>query len=87
MQKVENECVGCEYCINCGRKHVSHYVCDGHNCEADTIDGETKLYEDGDRHYCLRCLIEIYKDDFMDEMIAEHGEEWALMNFEEVEDD
>lgn len=86
MQKVENECVGCEYCINCGRKHVSHYVCDGENCDADTIDGETKLYEDGDRQYCLRCLIEIYKDDFMEYMIEEHGEEWANECFAVVEE-
>ena len=24
----ENECVGCDYCINCGRDKVPYLVCD-----------------------------------------------------------
>lgn len=87
MQRVDNECVGCTSmglpCMHCGRKHVSHYVCDGLNCEEDTISG-TKLYEDGDKHYCLKCLIENYKNDFIEYMTEEHGDEWAAECFEVV---
>ena len=87
MRRTDDYCVNCpQGCIHCGRKHVSHYVCDGHNCDADTIDGETKLYEDGDRHYCLKCLIKKYKNDFLEAMIEDHGEEWAAECFAEVDE-
>ena len=88
MRRVDNYCVGCpQGCINCGRKHVSHYVCDGYKCDADTIDGETILYADGDKHYCLKCLIENNKADFVEYMTYMYGEEWASENFAEVGDD
>ena len=28
MRQIENECVGCEYCINCGAKHTEVVYCD-----------------------------------------------------------
>lgn len=88
MRQVDNECVGCTGmglpCMHCGKKHISHYTCDGHGCDADTIDGVTKLYEDGDKHYCLKCLIENYKNDFIEYMTTLYGEEWATECFEVV---
>jgi len=28
MVTIENDCVSCEYCINCGRKHSEVHYCD-----------------------------------------------------------
>lgn len=85
MQRVDDYCVDCAIgCINCGRKHVSHYVCDGHNCDADTLDGETKMYEDGSKHYCLKCLIAKNLEEFIEDM-NEECLNWAQDNYETVE--
>lgn len=28
MKVIENDCVGCEYCIHCGATHAEYYYCD-----------------------------------------------------------
>ena len=87
MQRVDDYCVDCAIgCINCGRKHVSHYVCDGKGCDADTLDGETVLYEDNGKHYCLKCLIEKNLEVFVGDMEQECVD-WARDNYSEVGDD
>lgn len=87
MRKVDNFCVGCpQGCIYCGRKHVVHYICDSEDCDADTIDGETKLYEYMGKQYCRSCIIDKCLTDFIRDMEREHGAEWVTENFEEVED-
>lgn len=51
MTRYENQCVECEYCINCGRKKVPVLSCD--DCGAD----EQELYVgEDDGEYCDRCL-------------------------------
>ena len=87
MQRVDDYCVNCSMgCIHCGRKHVHHFTCDGRGCDADTLDGETVLYEDSGLHYCLRCLIERNLAVFIADM-KEECENWARDNYNEVEDD
>lgn len=83
MRQVDNECVGCPMgCINCGRKHIVHYVCD--SCDADSIDSETKLYEVNGKQYCWRCAIKNNLEDFIADMTEEYGEEWVGDNFNSV---
>jgi len=85
MRRTDDYCVGCpQGCIHCGRKHVTHYVCDGENCDADTIDGVTKLYEDEGKQYCLMCIIKNNLNEFIGDMITDHGYKWVTDNFCEV---
>jgi hypothetical protein len=50
MKRIENDCVGCDYCVNCGRKEVEHFYC-------DKCGDEGSLYEyDGDE-LCESCLL------------------------------
>ena len=80
---IDNFCVECDVCRHCGRdKDVIHYECD--SCDADNIDGETKIYSDGAYHYCLTCLLRKHMLDFATDMVEEYGEEWADENYEVV---
>lgn len=48
----EYDCVGCEYCINCGRKEGYHVLeCDECN------DSVMKLYKHDGRELCEKCLL------------------------------
>lgn len=47
----EDECVGCPYCINCGRKSVAHFYCD--ICGREIED--TDWLDEYDTHICSRC--------------------------------
>lgn len=51
MERIENDCVGCDYCINCGRKSVRYLYCDQCGCN------EQNLYRFNDKDYCYDCLI------------------------------
>jgi len=85
MEAIDDFCVDCpQGCINCGRKYVHHFVCDGKNCDADTLDGETRMYEDGSKHYCLKCLIIKHIDEFVDDL-EEECLDWAWDNYDIVE--
>lgn len=57
MVIVENNCVGCEHCIHCGRDEQLALACDV--CE-QPVD-EDDLYEDEDGGViCKYCIIERY---------------------------
>jgi hypothetical protein len=47
----ENECVCCDYCINCGRDKVPYRVCD--ECKE-----YEKLYKFDDKELCIECIKE-----------------------------
>jgi hypothetical protein len=50
-------------------------ICDECDAQPDT------LYVDGNKHYCLNCYLEKYKDDFIamywDDIVDKWGEEYA----------
>lgn len=48
---IENECVGCERCVNCGRKEVMTYRCD------DCGDCDCDLYEYEGEELCGECVL------------------------------
>ena len=56
MLKIENHCVGCPTCINCGLKEVEVYYCD--KC-GDEIEGD-RYESDGD-DLCESCLLERHR--------------------------
>ena len=45
----ENECVGCDYCINCGRDKVPYLVCD--ECKEPA-----QLYKYDYKELCIECI-------------------------------
>ena len=55
-KRIENHCVGCPTCIDCGLKRVEVYYCD--KCK-DEIDGD--VYDDGEQELCEYCLLKKYK--------------------------
>ena len=80
---IDDDCVGCERCINCGRGEYIYYECDA--CDKSTLNGDT-LYKDGDKHYCLGCLVRQNLNDFLRYAIPEVGKDWADANYYEVKD-
>ena len=57
----DNACVGCETCINCGRRYDYFYhVCD--ECESD----DQLYYFDG-QELCASCLLSNFEEVDMDE--------------------
>ena len=58
MVQVENDCVGCEYCINCGRREVSHWYCDDCGEEAE------KLYNVDGEDLCESCIEQRFEKTF-----------------------
>lgn len=54
MIRQENDCVGCDYCINCGKKHALYLYCD--KCE-ENVD---ELYVTDEGQVCLDCLREMF---------------------------
>lgn len=50
MKKNENNCVGCDYCICCGRRHEEVLYCD------ECGDISDKLYEYFGKELCENCL-------------------------------
>ena len=60
MTRIENDCVGCEHCIGCGRKHAVYYVCDRCN---DYVDPE-ELYDTEAGELCKDCLLEMFESKF-----------------------
>lgn len=81
MKKTESLCVDCGLpCQHCG--NVTFYECD--NCGATDMDGRTRMFEVEGKHYCFACLMREFSNDFYDDMMEEHGLEWARDNFPEV---
>lgn len=50
MKRYENDCVGCEVCVDCGRKKVLHLYCDKCGWENDGI------YQFDDEELCIDCI-------------------------------
>ena len=50
MIRIENDCVGCERCIGCGRNRTKHYYCD--KCK-----NEEDLYYFEGEELCIDCII------------------------------
>lgn len=46
----ENDCVGCEHCILCGRKRAEHIYCD------DCSEEECDIYEFDGKELCIGCI-------------------------------
>jgi len=63
----ENDCVGCDYCVNCGRKEdyfVPILTCDSCGKEVD------KLYEfEGGFEICAECVLEHFDEIDEDEAL------------------
>lgn len=55
MIKYENDCVGCDYCVSCGRKHTPYFYCD--NC-GEAV--ETLRNYDGEQ-WCDDCILEEFE--------------------------
>lgn len=55
----ENDCVGCEICINCGRKNgywaVEDFICDSCGASVEELYDVAKNI-----HLCKECLLEDY---------------------------
>lgn len=64
--RIEDDCVGCDYCRDCGRKHIEVRFCD--KC-GDYSDEWNPLYlsEDGEE-LCLDCLKGRYLSKICDDM-------------------
>ena len=59
MKRIENHCVGCPTCINCGLKEVEVYYCD--HCKEE-IDGD--VYESEGEELCESCLLKKHRKEF-----------------------
>ena len=54
MRSIENDCVGCDYCVNCGRNHKYEIIeCDNCGIELDADNVHTI----GRKDYCEKCYI------------------------------
>lgn len=53
----DSDCVGCEHCVNCGRKYgFTVYVCD--KCGYETTE-ESEITEVGGLDLCSKCRKEV----------------------------
>ena len=52
----ENDCVGCETCIGCGRKY-SYYI---HEC--DDCGCNEQLYKYNGKELCVDCLLSYFDE-------------------------
>lgn len=50
MRMLENDCVGCETCVNCGRGDYTAYCC-------DECGNEDTLYDFDGYEICADCLL------------------------------
>lgn len=69
MKRIENQCIGCEYCIDCGAKSVKASYCD--RCDNEVED----LYIFDDKELCLDCLYEVLATEYAEEIIHNLTEE------------
>lgn len=54
MIRIENDCVGCPACVECGRRHTAHYYCDSCDQEFDPDE----LYDMDGTMMCEDCVLE-----------------------------
>lgn len=64
MFRIENNCVGCERCVNCGQREQPCWVCD--ECEGYADEWEP-LYEYEGQELCESCLKEKLVSKYCDE--------------------
>lgn len=62
---IENNCVSCEHCINCGRREQETYFCD--DC-GDYADNWNPLYRLDDKELCWDCYKAQYTEKICDDM-------------------
>ena len=78
--EIENECVGCETCANCGRdRDYRVYFCD--SC-GETADEYTPLYDWDGKELCFECVTESLNAkelDDMDDSLCEYGHETDVL--------
>lgn len=51
MKMITDECVGCDFCADCGARHTERFYC-------DRCGDETRLYIFGDEEICRDCLLD-----------------------------
>ncbi|MBO4733960.1 MAG: hypothetical protein J5662_05720 [Clostridia bacterium] len=51
MEKIVDECYGCERCVQCGRNHMRTFVCDKCEIELDDV-----YYSTPDGDFCEDCF-------------------------------
>lgn len=66
--RIEDDCVGCDYCINCGKKHIHVHYCDECDTYADEWDA---LYLLDDKELCIECVKEHLTSKLCDDMDEE----------------
>ncbi|MDE5763774.1 MAG: hypothetical protein K2N49_01730 [Ruminococcus sp.] len=64
MIKIEDDCVGCPYCINCGKSRTPHCYCDKCHQEVD------ELYSYYDEQLCEKCLLDEFPVVIVDEEVS-----------------
>lgn len=74
MINYENDCVGCDYCYNCGAKETPHYYCD----ECGEEIGDDELYEIIDNHYHEECWYN--KLGYQETLTLENAEKYGEKN-------
>ena len=86
MRSVGSDCVGCERCVNCGRKNgYVVYECDLCGKEIKTESGEGMYRLNYDKDVCLKCYVkekvsEFIEDNWGDDAFMEILEDWADIN-------
>lgn len=61
--RVEDDCVGCDHCIDCGRKHIKIHYCDV--CDDDVNE---LFYDLNGREVCWDCFKEQFMSKICDDM-------------------
>lgn len=58
----ENECVGCETCVNCGAKKVKYngVKCDKEGCNNSSKDLDMDFYDVDGEDVCEDCLFKMF---------------------------
>ena len=72
MKRIENDCVGCDYCVHCGRDKVLYIYCDVCN------DTDDKIYNFDGKDYCYQCLVK--------ELISHYSDEISTEWFDDIRD-
>lgn len=77
MIEIENNCVGCEYCINCGRKHEEVHKCETCGCYLEDTDNHYS--EDGINEYCDDCWYDAieYGESLTVDNMKDYGSNYA----------
>lgn len=64
--RIENNCVGCEYCINCGQRHESVFFCD--ECDEYADEWNPLYVAENGEEVCWDCYKNQYTEKICDDM-------------------